>query len=300
MGRRASLVASSFAIMFLLLTPNIVFAANPKHILSIAPDFMGGVVTGAGGVFFVDYSNGNIFHWDSSNGQNLIASPYPEGVSDGYNGIAVKSFSGLGLRVAVITDTLDGLYYCNSATFFSCGSESGFIPLIPSVCSSMPAGFCNPTGLAFDKAGNLWYADPSNDMECELDVRTGYTSFVQCNSAPVGATPVGIFIDSSGNHWLADDSCNGDVIENDATLFSIGDSIGSIVISNKNPVPSNHIYVGIEGFCSSLAPGIKDLNDGLYVTKFGSQVNIPGISTGLYFTTNNFLGGDLWKTKDKT
>ena len=304
--RGASLGLASLMVAFLLITPTLATAASgPKHILSTYPDYIGGVVAGAGGVFFVDNSNGYLHHWDSAHGDTFAAYPPPEGAGGDYWGIAAKSFSGLGLRVVVMSSTLRGLYFCNGVTYNSATSCSGFIPLMPSICSLLPTGNCNPFGIAFDKAGNLWYADPTNDMECELNKDTGYTSFVgypnyiNCISEPVGAAPEGIFIDSNGNHWLADASCNGDVIENGATLFSIGESMQSIVLSNKNPIPSFHIYVGVTGICGSTPAYIKDLNDGTHLGVLSGPAQIPGIATNLYFTTNSFGSADLWKTSDK-
>jgi sugar lactone lactonase YvrE len=84
-------------------------------------------------------------------------------------------------------------------------------------CATSASGLCGPSGIAFDKSGNLWVVDLSNNRVLRFNapfsngesasVVLGQTSFTTKASATTrgGLTfPVSLTFDKSGNMWVAD------------------------------------------------------------------------------------------------
>jgi len=144
--------------------------------------------------------------------------------------------------------------------------------------------------------GNLWYADPRG-FEVELTIASNYSAVGGTPfQYPAGNQPYGIFIDQkTGARYVTDESCKGNVFVNRVLTFSVGDPVEGVVLSNKNPSKTNHLYVGNTGLCSHTAAHVLDLTDGMALPGLGSQSDIPGIAKNLYFTDYNKR---VWKTSD--
>ena len=168
----------------------------------------------------------------------------------------------------------------------------------------MPAGYCNPDGIAFDLKKNLWYVDVVNGVEVLLTAASHYNTVGGWlfYGPGYGSTDglVGIAIDSKGNHWVVDTTCAGNLYENTVfTGFSAGDALDSIAISSSNPSHKPHIYVGVTNFCGNyLFPFVGDWTDYIVLPhpyeSGGDAIN--GISTLLYFTDWSYNW--VWVTTD--
>jgi len=96
-------------------------------------------------------------------------------------------------------------------------------------------GLYTPTGLAFDKSGNLWVADLYNNRVLQYtapfstgeaaSIVIGQSTFTSNSNDHTGTTfngPIGIAFDSAGNLWVADNG-NSRVLEFPAP-FSTGEA----------------------------------------------------------------------------
>jgi hypothetical protein len=295
-------------------------AILPKGLKQVCSAFSGapsGIVTVAGGQVIEDWVTGNLwFYSTASKTCTLMQTPPPTASVLGYFGLAV-----MGKLVAVITFGIPtpGLYLC---TYYSgsCTSTSAFIPLPAVFCASMPAGFCNPNGAAFDPGMNLWYVDFVNGVEVELTAAShysavgvfrSYTDNLKCiPNYPVGtcAPLLGITIDSKGNHWVVDTSCAGNVYDNGIWQFSVGDDLSADQISTLNPTNTAHLYLAVENYCGNYQfPFVGEPTKGIILPHpwtYGWD-EMPGISTLLYFTdlvvgydSIVFLSDYVWLTID--
>jgi hypothetical protein len=162
--------------------------------------------------------------------------------------------------------------------------------------------YCYPVGLAFDKAGNIWYVDFYQAIEVELTKASGYSkvgttrsyrcSYPTCQLA-------GIVIDSAGNHWVSDFSCTGNVYENGAVKFSAGDQLWGIGISTLNPSKKTHLYVAVDNYCGNYPyPFVGDATDLVILPHpYSSGVDyMAGISTLLYFV--DYSNRYVWLTAE--
>lgn len=283
-------------------TPKVSPNALPKVITSISPDLVAGVVKGAGGIFFEDFSTGSLCHWDSTNGLTLVTAAPAGGVQDGYIGLATKS-TAAGLRVALISEAVanPGLYFCDGATAIGVASCSPFIPLNVDFCMViMPQKSCTPRELAFDSKNNLYYTDAANDVEVELTAASGYTSASIFMTFPPGNGPTGLFIDlATGTHYVSDGLCAGNIFANGALIGSVGNGTLSLTVSKMNPLGTKHIYVGVYALACGGSPNeyyVLDFTDGKKLPSSASG-GILGLSTNLYFSS--FFDGNILKTKDQ-
>jgi hypothetical protein len=259
-------------------------------------DFVAGIYPGpGGGVFSVELSTGNLV-WCSSGVSTVIATP-PGGPSYGYYGMAgVKT--GIGL-VLVMSNPYDGpgLWFCFGATPTGCAVESTHITLPSSFCLSLTLGACYDQGVALDNKLNLYAADDGNSVVYKCTYASAYQTCNVIENLSAG-NPIYIFRDTGGNLWVSDYSCNGYVWENGVVKYTVGDSLYGITISKSNLPKANHVYVGVSGTCTGLAPSILDLHD-------GNSLPIVGFSSGdgITLTTNlrfaSFFGGTIYKTVDK-
>jgi len=256
-----------------------------------------GIAPVAGGQLIEDWATGKLwFYKTSTKSCTLIESPPSGGSGNGYWGLAVRK----GLVVAISFD-LQGFWTCKwDSTTFTCKSRSAFIYLPSSFCASMPAGYCNPDGIAFDPSNHLWYEDPVNGVEVELpSVATGSGAVGTVFS--YGAPVIGIVIDSGNNHWVVDASCSGDVFENGGLVVQTGDDFNAVTISTSNPSHTAHLYGSVANECGNYPyPFVGDISDATILPhpySSGSD-EMPGVSTPLYFTDINF--GKVWLTTDQS
>jgi DNA-binding beta-propeller fold protein YncE len=166
----------------------------------------------------------------------------------------------------------------------------------------MAVGYCYPVGLAFDKAGNLWYVDYLQGWEVELTKASHYS---KVGSTPRICTPglgcdlIDIVIDSAGNHWVSDYSCTGNVYENGVVKFSAGDMLWGIQISTLNPSKKAHLYVAVTNKCGNYPyPFVGDVSDLTILPHpctTGADIMFA-ISTLLYFT--DYTYGYVWLTAE--
>jgi sugar lactone lactonase YvrE len=109
-----------------------------------------------------------------------------------------------------------------------------------STCSTSQTGLCGPSGLTFDKSGNLWVADAHNNRVVRFSkpistggsesLVLGQTSFTAsgCAATATGLCfPTATAFDSSGNLWVAD-SNNNRIVEYKAP-FSNGESASTVL-----------------------------------------------------------------------
>ena len=222
--------------------------------------YISGVVSGAGGVFFANWGSGELYHWDSVHG---ITALYWQCSGCGGYGIAAASTGSDSYRVAVSDWINSGIYYCNNVTATTVGSCSGFITIDPTFCSTMPAGYCNPDGMDFDKSLNLFYVDAVNNVEVELTAVSGYTHAILYRTFPAGDAVVNIFIDQTNQtQYVTDNSCAGHVYANGKLIATLGQSLQAVTISSQNPDHKDHLYVALDGDCittgsSSLSEDIR-------------------------------------------
>ena len=156
--------------------------------------------------------------------------------------------------------------------------------------------------MAFDKNGNLWYADLDNGMEVELTKASHYSVVGNTRSdcvAGTGCMLSQIVIDSAGNHWVTDASCTGNLYENGQVKLSAGDALEGVAISTLNPSHQAHVYVAVTNFCGNYPFGfIGDTTD-LYILPYpysSGSLDAPGLTTLLYFSD---WGNDkVWLTVD--
>jgi len=208
----------------------------------------------------------------------------------GWWGLAV-----MGRLVAAITfEAPAGLYLCAYYSG-SCTSTSAFIPLPAVFCASMPIGFCNPSGIAFDPSMNLWYVDALNGVEVELTAAShysavgvfrSYTDNLKCEPLSTCAPLTGITIDSKGNHWVVDTSCAGNVYDNGIWQFSVGDDLTADQISTLNPTNTAHLYLAVQNDCGNYPfPFVGEPTKGIILPHpYSSGFDVmPGLSTLLYF-----------------
>jgi hypothetical protein len=280
----------------------------PKLITSIGIGaYIGGLADGAGGIFFANWGNGTLFHWDKSHGLVTIAQS-PIG-SSGYTvgpayGLAAAKTSN-GYRVAVLGWSEGSLYYCDGVNATKAASCSPYILIDPAFCASMAAGKCNPDGAAFDKNLNLYYVDALNNVEVELTAASGYTQASIYREYKLGDAVVNIFIDpSTGVHYVTDNSCSGHVYANGVLFATVGESLEAITMSSANPSGQKHLYVASTGICHEHLSHLIDLTDGKPLAGDGTptyvyqMLDIPGISSGLYYsevqTSNVYQAQDSW------
>lgn len=115
--------------------------------------------------------------------------------------------------------------------------QSGFTT---GTCSTTQSGLCKPGGTTFDKSGNLWVADFSNNRVVMFKTPQttdkaatfviGQSSFTSsaCATTQSGLCgPAGTAFDSSGNLWVADGK-NNRVLEFSAP-FSTGESASLVI-----------------------------------------------------------------------
>lgn len=264
------------------------------------PFVVGGVAAGPGGQYVERWDTGDLWFYDSTTKVCQLLIPAPSGGSCspgsncGYFGLASKNN-----LVALISWGLQGLWTCSFCQVSNApvpAAQSPFIPLPFNFCLSMPAGFCNPDGAAFDNNYNLWYVDIVNGVEVELTTASGYSAVgtVVSYDAPI----VGIAIDpNTGIHWVVDYTCRGNVYENRFIVSAAGDALESIALSNLNPSQTTHIYVGVTAKCGNyLAAFVGDQSEfTILPSPFTTPSEIPGLSTQLYFS-DSF--GDVWSTTD--
>ncbi|HXZ90161.1 MAG TPA: hypothetical protein VEG61_03765 [Candidatus Dormibacteraeota bacterium] len=266
-----------------------------------SPGTPGGIATGPGGQFIEDWNTGNLWFYSTATKKcTLIQKPPKGATAKGYWELAVT-----GSLVALISFDAEGLWTCIYSSGV-CTTVSNFIPLRSKFCASMPAGYCNPNGLAFDKNGNLWYVDVVNSVEVELTAASNYSAVGIVNYYGPGYTPpafsglIGIAIDSKGNHWVVDFSCSGNLYKNGVyTGASNGDDVEGITISKNNPYHTAHIYVTVTNFCGNYpGPFVGDMSDHMILPSPYSSGSdeMPGISTLLYFT--DIDNDQVWVTKD--
>jgi len=273
----------------------------PRAVCSIpSPGMPGGIATGPGGQFIEDWNTGNLWFYNTATKKcTLIQKPPKGATAKGYWGLAVT-----GSLVALISFGAEGLWTCTYSSGV-CTTVSSFIPLRSKFCASMPAGYCNPDGLAFDKKTNLWYVDVVNSVEVEVTAASDYSAVGKINyygpgyipSAPSGL--IGIAIDGKGNHWVVDFTCSGNLYENRGLVSSNGDDVEGIAISKNNPYHAAHIYVTVTNFCGNYpGPFVGDMNDfKILPSPYSSGSDeMPGISTVLYFT--DIDNDQVWLTKD--
>jgi len=279
--------ASGSAITGLLIYPYVVCATTFP---------VGGIVTIPSGQLFEDWSTGNLWYINTATGKCSAIQKAPSGgVGGGYWGMAFK-----GTLVALINWRLQGLWTCTLtlSPTTQCSAVSAFIHLPSSFCASMPYGFCNPDGSAFDPKGNLWYADTVNGVEVELTKASGFTKVGVVNFFPYGI--IGVVIDSAGNHWVIDNTCAGNLYKNGIFVGANGDDVDAITISTQNPTHTPDIYVTIANFCDNYAyPFIGNMSTmTILPSPYGSGADtMPGISTLLYFTDYSF--DRVWLTTNK-
>lgn len=276
-----------------------VSSSNIKLVCGFSSPFrIGGIATGPGGQFIERWDTGDLWFYDATSGTCKLIHVAPNGgycspgSTCGYVGIASK-----GSLVALISWGVDGLWTCTfSSQSHSCASVSAFIHLPSAFCSSMPTGFCNPDGVAFDQANNLWYVDVVNGVEVEL---TQVSHYMKVGTVYFYGAPIDdIAIDpANGNHWVSDYTCAGNVYKNTVPVSSAGDALGSIALSNLNPSHVTHVYVGVTAQCGNYPFAfVGDQNEFIILpTPFTSSNPTPGISTRLYFS--DFFG-HVWLTKD--
>jgi len=275
-------------------SPGPLLKGFPKSVCSIPGDTPGGIASGPGGQFIEDWYTGSLWFYNTATKTCGLLQHAPAGAAgDGYFGIAVK-----GSLVALISWDMEGLWTCKySSTLHKCTSVSSFIPLPSTFCASMPYGYCNPDGIAFDKGKNLWYVDIVNAVEVELTMASNYLQVGTTYS--YGSRLVGITIDSSGNHWVVDNTCSGNLYKNGVWKGSNGDDVEAIAISTINPEHTAQIYVTVENACGNYAyPFVGDMNDAVILPHpYSSGADaMNGISTKLYFTDWSY--DFVWLTKD--
>jgi sugar lactone lactonase YvrE len=112
-------------------------------------------------------------------------------------------------------------------------------------CSSLSmSSLCDPQGIAFDKAGNLYVADDSNNriLEFKPPFSDGEAASLSIGTTQNDTTqsslnaPLGIALDSSGNLWVADEG-NQRVVEFKAPLAT-NESAG-LVLGQPNFVSNS-------------------------------------------------------------
>jgi len=269
---------------------------NLNRVCSAFSGSPAGIATVAEGQLIEDWATGKLWFYNTSTKScSLILTPPKGGSGKGYWGLAVRKS-----LVALINFNLQGLWTCNwDSTSLTCKNRSAFIHLPGSFCASMPAGYCNPDGIAFDPSNNLWYEDAVNGVEVELtSVSTGSGAVGTVYS--YGAPVIGIAIDGSSNHWVVDASCSGDVFENGNLLVQTGGDFNAVSISTSNPSHSAHLYGTVANQCGNYPfPFVGDISDAIILPSPYSSGSdeMPGISTLLYFTDINF--GRVWLTTDK-
>lgn len=187
------------------------------QLCSIASSDAVGIVHVAGDESYVLLSTGSVYFCNGAGGgsASLLISP-PSGSNDGFNAIA-------GQGKDLFMSAYNGFYYCKGVTPASSGTCSSFINYPSSYCSSTPAGFCSPAGIAVDKNLNLYFTDSYNDLDAMCSASSSYTSCGTLFSLgdPEQYTPTGLTIDTSGNLWTTDGGFNGYIWENGNVLTTI-------------------------------------------------------------------------------
>jgi hypothetical protein len=260
-----------------------------------------------------DYDSGNVY-WCKSGSENQVDGAPGGNIGQGFNGMAGVS-TGFGTVLAIDLGSFGEsgaipAYFCvgavpMSANFPYCSISGNFVAGLGAgttpFCKNQPKGNCYPDGVALDKKLNFYYADHQN-----MDVvKCTYASQYQSCSVLKSLTPYApdnLFIDSSGNIWVSDSSCTGNVWKDSGGVwtvkYKVGDFLDAITMSSANPTKTPHLYVADTGLCSDTAAHIIDLTDGKSLpTPFAFATDIPGLSTGLQFTS---LGPNVYSTTDTT
>ena len=167
-----------------------------KALCTIPGGRPGGIASVSGGQLIGDWETGNLWFYNTATHSCTLIekSPLP---SIGYWGLAVTG------SLVVLSRWYQpaAWWYCHySSKTHTCTFWKWlYIPPTAPFCAAMPAGHCNPDGIAFDKSKNLYYVDVVNGVEVELTAATQYAWFqvVRWYSTKV----IGIVIDSAGNHW---------------------------------------------------------------------------------------------------
>src|SRR5579885_959807 len=275
----------------------------PKTLCGSLPngDSPGGVYKGAGGAFVEDWSTGNLV-WCSGGTSTTIAMVPSGGSNIGYYGLAGIVTTTQGLVLILSSWGASGLWICFGATSSGCTSQSSFISLPSSFCSSEPSGICNPDGSVTDKKLNLYYVDILNEQLVECTHSSNYQSCTvePASSAFSGFEPVNLAV-YKGEFFVSDLSCTGNVWAGTkssmAVLASIGDSLQGIAVSKSNVGKVPEVYVGDDASCSGGAAKLIDITDGGSVPSgFSSSNAIIGIDSKLQFAS--FTNGAVYQTKD--
>jgi hypothetical protein len=249
-----------------------------------------------GGAFVEDWMTGQLLWCASDRSETVIADP--QSFEDGWYGMGGISTS-IGLVLVLSHNASDGsqsFWMCLVASPTGCGILSRFITLPFSFCSNLPAGYCNPAGVAIDRKLNIYYADAVNGMVVKCSSGSSYQSCTILENLP--GKPTGLFRDSSGNLWVSDESCSGKVWENGVLKFTVGDAVEGITISKLNPSKTPHVFVGVDGSCTKTAAHVLDLTDGKPLpTNLIQPDRIIGLIPKLIFDAWN--KGIVYKTSDK-
>jgi hypothetical protein len=281
-----------------------------RQLCDLSPGISSGIYAadGAGGGAYVeDWSTGNLV-WCKSGVAKVIATP-PTGFSaGGYYGMGGALVCGgalckPSLDLVLTSWMIGGLYLCIRATPTGCDVVSAGITLPASFCASMLYGFCNPDGTSLDpRSLNLYYADAVNGVVVECTLASVYQSCtVLENLYPY--EPVNTFLTGNGNLWVSDASPTGNVWENGAFVFSVGDELEGITMSNANPRHALDVYVGDTGFSTGSAAHVIDANQMCMCfrslpTPFTAPNEIEGLSTVFQLTSYPF--GAVYVTQDLT
>ena len=94
------------------------------------------------------------------------------------------------------------------------------------VATTVASGLTNPTGLAFDPAGDLFLVDSGTAELVRIPVVGGSLSYANAVSAGTFISPWGLAIDGSGNLFVTDSSA--------ACLFEVSRSSGLLNFGNLN------------------------------------------------------------------
>ena len=183
---------------------------------------------GSGNLWVIDYGNSRILEYKPPFANGMNAS-LVIGQADFTSGAAAITSTGLDEPEFIAFDASGNLWVTDSnnnrvlkyAPPFANGMAASLVigqtDFVSSGSATTAAGFSYPTGIAFDRAGNLWIGDEGNDRVLAFvppftngQLATGVLGqpdFVTstCNTTQNGlCEPYGIAFDSKGNLAVAD------------------------------------------------------------------------------------------------
>lgn len=186
-----------------------------------------GVAIGPNGTVYIADASNNVIRAVASNGNiSTVAGSFVLGA--GYGGDTALATAGmLNLPYGVLVDASSNIYIAdaNNNRIRLVTASNGFITTFAGVSTAEYAGdggpataawINHPEGMAFDAAGNLYFADTENHVIRKITLSTGIITTVAGNNTPAFAgdggpataaslyRPSAIAFDGAGNMYIAD------------------------------------------------------------------------------------------------